>query len=314
MNQKVIIYIILSAILLYLYYKRGNLAIFVAFVVVVAGTLIFRGDNDELEGFGMGGGGGGKGDKECAKMGFTETKMDKKNLIGSLKKINDNFKKALLKYVKLPDDGNPEPKKETIELLKPIAEDSELKAIIEKEQKENKDLFSYAVIVFILFMNTYNKSDSGEMTFKVFGKEKPVQEILDDWAKEKDGKNGYDKAISSGESILKMLNKVKSLDVIKKSDKKTKEVCNFGICAVKHTIGLIKNLSKIARGGDDGGGDDEEEKPKKNTKKTKKASENDEDADANANADEDEDEDEEEKPKKKTTKKKSKKADDDEEE
>jgi hypothetical protein len=306
MNQKVIIYIILSAILLYLYYKRGNLAIFAAFVVVVAGTLIFRGDNDELEGFGMGGGGGGKGDKECAKMGFTETQMDKKNLIGSLKKINDNFKKALLKYVKLDDDGAPEPKKETIELLKPIAEDSELKAIIEKEQKENKDLFSYAVIVFILFMNTYNKSDSGEMTFKVFGKEKPVQEILDDWAKEKDGKNGYDYAVSSGESILKTLNKVKSLDVIKNADKKTKEVCNFGICAVKHTVGLIKNLSKIARGGDDGGGDDEEEKPKKKTKKTKKASEDNEDANA--------DEDEEEKPKKKTTKKKSKKADDDEEE
>jgi len=305
MNQKVIIYIILSAILLYLYYKRGNLAIFAAFVVVVAGTLIFRGHNDELEGLEMGGG-GGKGDKECAKMGFTETKMDKKNLIGSLKKINDNFKKALLKYAKFNDDGVHEPKKETIELLKPIAEDSELKAIIEKEQKENKDLFSYAVIVFILFMNTYNKSDSGEMTFKVFGKEKPVQEILDDWAKEKDGKNGYDYAVSSGESILKTLNKVKSLDVIKNADKKTKEVCNFGICAVKHTVGLIKNLSKIARGGDDGGGDDEEEKPKKKTKKTKKASEDNEDANA--------DEDEEEKPKKKTTKKKSKKADDDEEE
>jgi hypothetical protein len=304
MNQKVIIYIILSAILLYLYYKRGNLAIFVAFVVVVAGTLIFRGDNDELEGFGMGGGGGG--DKDCAKMGFTETKMDKKNLIGSLKKINDNFKKAVLKYAKFNDDGAPEPKKETIELLKPIAEDSELKAILEKEQKENKDLLSYAIIVFIFFMNTYNKSDSGEMTFKVFGKEKPVQEIIDSWAKENDGKNEYDKAVSSGESILKMLNKVKSLDVIKKSDKKTKELCNFGICAVKHTIGLIKNLSKITRGGDDGGGDDEEDKPKKKTKKTKKASEDDEDADANA--------DEEEKPKKKSTKKKSKKADDDEEE
>ena len=139
MNQKVIIYIILSAILLYLYYKRGNLAIFAAFVAVVGGTLIFRDQiqNDDREGFGMGGGGG---DKECAKMGFTETKMDKKNLIGSLKKINDNFKKAVLKYAKFNDDGAPEPKKETIELLKPLAKDSELEAIIEKEQKENKYL------------------------------------------------------------------------------------------------------------------------------------------------------------------------------
>jgi len=39
MNQKTVIYIILSAILLYLYYKRGGIALFVAFVVVVAGTL-----------------------------------------------------------------------------------------------------------------------------------------------------------------------------------------------------------------------------------------------------------------------------------
>ena len=270
MNQKVIIYIILSAILLYLYYKRGNIAIFAAFVVVVAGTLIFRGDNDELEGFGIGGGGGG--DKDCAKMGFTETKMDKKNLIGSLKKINDNFKKALLKYAKFNDDGAPEPKKETIELLKPIAEDSELKAIIKKEQNENKDLFSYVILVFILFMNTYNKSDSGEMTFKVFGKEKPVQEIIDAWAKENDGKNEYDKAVSSGESILKMLNKVKSLDVIKNADKKTKEAWNFLICAIKHAINNIKKLDKTLNDKGDGGdgGDDDadsDEKPKKKKKK-----------------------------------------------
>ena len=40
MNQKVVVYIILSAILLYLYYKRGDLAIFAAFVAVVVGTLI----------------------------------------------------------------------------------------------------------------------------------------------------------------------------------------------------------------------------------------------------------------------------------
>ena len=62
MNQKVVIYIILSAILLYLYYKRGGIAIFAAFVVMVAGTLFAS----KREGFGFGGGGGGKGDKACA--------------------------------------------------------------------------------------------------------------------------------------------------------------------------------------------------------------------------------------------------------
>ena len=74
MNQKVVIYIILSAILLYLYYKRGDIAIFAAFAVVAGATLIFRSATIGEEGFG-GGGGGGKG---CAKMGFTAPKIDKK--------------------------------------------------------------------------------------------------------------------------------------------------------------------------------------------------------------------------------------------
>ena len=50
MNQKVVIYIILSAILLYLYYKRGDLAIFAAFVVVVAGTIFTQGSASAREG------------------------------------------------------------------------------------------------------------------------------------------------------------------------------------------------------------------------------------------------------------------------
>ncbi len=39
LNQKTVIYIILSAILLYLYSKRGGIILFAAFVVVTVGTL-----------------------------------------------------------------------------------------------------------------------------------------------------------------------------------------------------------------------------------------------------------------------------------
>ena len=63
MNQKVVIYIILSAILLYLYYRKGDLAIFVAFVIVVTGTLIL-GKGGSMEGFGKKGKGGGGGGGE----------------------------------------------------------------------------------------------------------------------------------------------------------------------------------------------------------------------------------------------------------
>ena len=99
MNQKAVIYIILSAILLYLYYRKGDLAIFVAFVVVVTGTLILgKGGGDE--GFGMGGGGGGVVDKECANLGFKEVKIDKKDINGSLEKAMKNIEKVADKYWK----------------------------------------------------------------------------------------------------------------------------------------------------------------------------------------------------------------------
>ena len=73
---------------------------------------------------------------------------------------------------------------------------------------------------------------------------------------------------------------------MKNGDKEMKELWNFIICAVKHTIVIIKNIDKTYsdRGanddGEDGeGGDDEEEKPKKNKKKATKKKKSDEDAD-----------------------------------
>ena len=282
LNQKTVIYIILSAILLYLYYKRGGIAIFVAFVVVVAGTL-FAGAN---EGFSIGGK-GGNADKECAKMGFTETKIDKKNPIESLKKINDNFKKTLLKYATF-DNNEFQLKEETQKLLKDIAESSEFTSRFDKEQKENKELFTYTLFVTVFFMNTYAKSDSGEMTFYVFREARPVQKMLDELKKEKDGTNTVKKAINSGESLLKMIREIKDLDMVKKADKKTKEAWNFLICAIKHTIDNIKKLDKSLSdkgdGGDGGdGGDDDadgDEKPKKKKKKaTKKKKSDDDDGD-----------------------------------
>jgi len=280
LNQKTVIYIILSAILLYLYYKRGGIALFVAFVVVVAGTLFAGAGANAREGLSLGGG-GGKGDKECAKMGFTETKIDKKNIIGSLKKINDSYKKTLLKYGTFNEDGQFELKKETGELLKPIGEDPEAASKIDKAKNETKDLFSFIINVYVLFMNTYNKSDSGEMTFKVFGEEKPIQQILDELNKEKDGTTEFKKAVISGESLVKKLNEVSNLDVTKNADKKTKEAWKFLICAMNHAINNIKKLDKTLNGGDDAGGgeDDEEEKSKKKKKKStkKKSKKKDED-------------------------------------
>ena len=277
LNQTTVIYIILSAMLLYLYYKRGGIGIFAAFAVVVAGTLFLKTGSNVIDGFSI----DGKGGNMCAKMGFTETKIDKKSPIGSLKKINDNFKKTLLTYATF-DNNEFQLKEETQKLLKGIAVNPEAKSKMEKEQKENKDLFSYMVVVTVLFMNTYTKSDSGEMTFSVFNQVQPVQKTLDGLKKEKDGTNELKKAFSSGEKLLKMVREIKELDVVKNADKKTKEAWDFVICAIKYTIDNIKKLDKTLSGDDvvdDDNHDDEEEKPKKNKKKATKKKKNEDDED-----------------------------------
>ena len=145
MNQKVGIYIILSAVLLYLYYKRGDLTIFAAFVAVVVGTLIFRDQNqtDEREGFGFGG-----GDKECAKMGFKPIKLDKDDLAGSLEKVMKNIEKVADKqwpFEKGDFDGKRTEDKTFEENWKIIQDSSIVKEII-KKGRDNPDMVSMLTI------------------------------------------------------------------------------------------------------------------------------------------------------------------------
>ena len=176
MNQKTVIYIILSAILLYLYYKRGSIAIFVAFAVVTAGTL-FSG-NPMSEGFGFGGGKKKKSGSgsNCANLGFAEVKIEKNKIPQNLKILNDKFIKTISKYG-VPDERdiiklNGKSKK----ILKSITSEEkvEIKSTIENSLKENKDYFTYIVIAVPLLINKYTKKD-GKMMFKMFGTDKPVK-------------------------------------------------------------------------------------------------------------------------------------------
>jgi hypothetical protein len=103
MNQRIIIYIILSAILLYLYYRRRDITIFAAFMVVVGSTLIF---GDTREGLNVGsiGGGGGGGDKECVKLGLKPIKLDKNDLPGGLEKVYKIIKSVVEKHFPYDDE------------------------------------------------------------------------------------------------------------------------------------------------------------------------------------------------------------------
>ena len=287
MNKKVGIYIILSAILLYLYYRRNDLAIFAAFVAVVAGTLIFRDQNqtDDREGFGFGGGGGdssGKLDKECANMGFKPIKLDKDDLAGSLEHVIKNIEKVAAKHWPYDSMGG--------------NQDSTTEKD-EDRKKKNAELES--------FMEVWTKEATAELgDNKKKDNKKKENKKKENEKKENKQKSDmfinasariyeqkkYDnlvaetpenikKMISGGEITLKILEKVSKSDEIDSSVKKTLKYLN---CLCKYWISIYKELQKAndedkpkkkkkASEDDEGGGDDEEDKPKK-----KKASEDDE--------------------------------------
>ena len=268
MNQKGVIYIILSAILLYLYYRKRDLAIFAGFVVVVVGTLILgKGGN---EGFGMGGGkkgGGGGIDKECAKMGFKPIKLDKKDLAGTLEQVIKGIEEVAVKQ--WPYDG-----KATEDEDKKKKQKEELGAFVEIWGKEAKKALG----------DDNTKSDQADK-FVMFSVEIYDKKRYDELFKLKPEQ--IKNMISGGDIVLKLLEKINKSDEI---DSNFKKPLKYLICLCKYWINIYKEAQK-ATADDECGGDDDDEKPK-NKKKTKKKP-----------VDEDEDDGEDEKPKKKTKKK-----------
>ena len=273
MNQQTVIYIILSAILLYLYYKRGGIAIFVAFVVVVAGTLFASGSAGAREGLSVGG--VGKGDKECAKMGFTAPKIDKKDIKGSLEKILKNFKKVVEPYADVGrgfDIGKSGKEYKAITEMGSMGSAKDIQTKWQEDKNNNlSELLDHSFRLFDPYI--FTPSEEQQQKF-IDGK-------LSELVKNKEVK----KIINGGNRLVKMLEDIKKLDETKELDKKAKAFLNAAICAFKQTVLIWKSLDKAmgssGGGEDDEGEDDEEEKPKKKkkkvTKKKKKSDEDDED-------------------------------------
>ena len=263
MNQKVVIYIILSAILLYLYYKRGGIAIFAAFVVMVAGTLFAS----KREGFGFGGGGGGKGDKACAKLGFITPKIDKKDINGGLEKTLKNFKKVVEKYADVGEKGiEPTKSDKEIKAIESVISSDSAKDMVTKWKEGGND--------FGLFIR-YSHETFYPYIFRP--SEKDQKEIIKDLPRMKER---IKIVINGGNGMVKLLEDIKKLDEVKQLDKNAKTVLDVIICAFKQTVLIWKSLDKASSGDDKDDGDDEEKptKKKKSTKKSKK------DADADADA------------------------------
>ena len=285
MNQKGVIYIILSAILLYLYYRKRDIAIFAGFVVVVVGTLILGKGGDAREGFGFGGGGkkgGGGIDKECAKMGFKPIKLDKDDLAGTLEQVIKGIEQVAVKQ--WPYDG--------------MGGNKDGGGDDEDKKKKQKELDAF-VEVWIKETNAIKIDDNTKLDqldkFVRFS----AADIYD--------KKRYDQLfklkpeqiknmISGGDVVLKLLEKINKSDEI---DSNFKKQLKYLICLCKYWTNIYKEAQKATADDEGGAGDDDDEKPKKK-KKTKKKPVDEGEADG-----------EDEKPKKKPKNKK-KPADDDE--
>ena len=268
MNQKVVIYIILSAILLYLYYKRGGIAIFAAFVVMVAGTLFAS----KREGFGFGGGGGDKGDKACAKLGFITPKIDKKDINGGLEKTLKNFKKVVEKYADVGERGiDIEKSGKEFKAIESVISSDSAKDMVTKWKEGGNDFGEFI---------RYSHETFHPYIFRP--SEKDQKEIIKDLPRII--KERIKIVINGGNGMVKLLEDIKKLDEVKQLDKNAKTVLDVIICAFKQVVLIWKSLDKASSGGDDKDdkdGDDEEKptKKKKSTNK-KKSKKDDEDADA----------------------------------
>jgi hypothetical protein len=272
MNQKTVIYIILSAILLYLYYRKGDLAIFVAFVVVVTGTLIL-GKGGSMEGFGKKGkgkGGGGGGGGGCSKLGFKEVKVDKKDINGSLKKIFANFKTVTSKYLNYGDKGA-DPKEEYIESIRALEKFEIIKSEMEKvnKVKENQEYIMTIAFGSMGLLHPY-------LILKEEEKRTKFVKILKDFKKkdEKTGRTVFESILKGGELGSKVLEKIKKSDEMKEADKEVKNVFNVIECAFKQVLSIWKALDNVVvegdggdEGGDEGGEDGDDEGKKKKKKK-----------------------------------------------
>ena len=271
MNKKTVIYIILSAILLYLYYRKGDLAIFAAFVVVVTGTLIL-GKGGSMEGFGKKGKGKGKGGGGgCSKLGFKEVKVDKKDINGSLKKIFANFKTVTSKYLNYEENGA-SPKDEYKTALDTMGGFEIIKSETEKmnKVKENQEYLMAIAFGSIYLLNPYLiVKDEKERT--------KFMETLKEFKKkdEKTDRTTFESILKGGELGSKVLEKIKNSDEMKESDKEVKKVFSVIECAFKQVLSIWKALDKVViegdggdEGGDEGGegGDDEGKKKKKKKK------------------------------------------------
>lgn len=250
MNQQTVIYIILSAILLYLYYLKRELSIFMAFAVVVIGTLILEKESDE-EGFGLEGGGV---DKKCAKIGFKEVKIDKDDINGSLKKVFDNFKSVTSKYVTYAE-REVVPKDEYKSAIETIGKFEIIKSEMENlnKDKENQDYLMSIMFGSMSMLHSYLMQTAEEPRISFI---KMLDKLK---TKDDKGRVGFELISKGGEMGLKVINNIQKSDEMKAASDEVKNAFSVMTCSFKQVLTIWKKLEKSSGGGG-GGGDSDKKK------------------------------------------------------
>ena len=229
MDQRIMIYIILSAILLYLYYRKQDITVLAAFIVVVSTTLIFGKDVRE----GAKNKGGGGGDKECKKFGFIEPKIDKEDIVGSLDKVMKNIVKVAKTYWgfengdiegKVTEDKTLEQSWATIKGTK------YMKSIWDGKNQEDTEILS------VLFIPAFE-------IFEKFALKKTPDDEKEKMITEKIMPK-LDETIKGIAPALEILKKIKNSDDMKEADEDAKNLLKYIICLTKHWISIFKALQK----------------------------------------------------------------------
>jgi hypothetical protein len=250
MNQETIIYIILSAILLYLYYRRRDLSILIGFIVLVSSTLIFG--KDVREGA-KNKSGSGSGSDECKKMGFKQPEIDKKDIKGSLEKVTKNIEKVAETYWGF-EKGDIEGKSTKDEKLEKswsaIKNIPYIKSLIDGKKRED------AETLLVMFFPAYD-------LYEKFVIRKLTAEEKDTFLKD-NIMTKLDKAVKGSDSAMEIVEKIKNSDEMKDMDKDAKKLMKYIGCLAKQWDSIFKALKAAGSG-------------EKNKKKSKKNDDDDDD-------------------------------------
>jgi len=271
--MKVVIYAVISALLLYLYYLKRDLSIFAAFIVVVLEMIRTTNSDGFLnEGLKMGGGGGGGGggSGNCAKLGFSKPTIAEKTLVADLEKEMKKIKKVADEHWPYDDwkgSSKDESKSEYFTpIMQAIQEVNKDERQDAGDQKKENELTTQMQNVMV---NLYDMASSdskkakdmkdslkGELTVKgmTLDKKKSLVKMF----------NGYIKII---DKQIKAFTDASKTDIMKEASKESKKLLDYLICLFTHWNLIFKAMNDIIGKGVKVGDDDEEKKDEEEAKK-----------------------------------------------